>query len=270
MAKRATKKTAKKAAARKGTGRKGSAKRARTAARKTGRTSAPSKRAPKRAAAKKSAARRPARTSTARPSATKTARKKVAARSTAARQASRQTRPKEPSRIAAAATAVRGTVAKAVNAVTGALPWGGSEPDAIEILERDHRRFEEMLRKGEETTEQARSTRRELLASLTRDLNAHELMEEKVFYPALQSHPQARAIVLEGFQEHHVADVIVSELEQVATNDEQWAARFKVLKENLEHHIQEEEGAMFRTARGIFSKDELRALGQRMLEVRSR
>ena len=138
------------------------------------------------------------------------------------------------------------------------------------MLARDHRRFEEMLRKGEETTEQARSTRRDLLNTLTRELNAHELMEEKVFYPALQSHPQARAIVLEGYQEHHVADVIVAELERVATNDEQWAAKFKVLKENLEHHMQEEEGEMFRVARGIFSKDELRALAQRMMEVRSR
>ena len=106
--------------------------------------------------------------------------------------------------------------------------------------------------------------------TLLHDWNAHELMEEKVFYPALQSHPQARAIVLEGFQEHHVADVIVAELERVATNDEQWGAKFKVLKENLEHHIQEEEGEMFRVARGIFSKDELRALAQRMMEVRSR
>ena len=172
--------------------------------------------------------------------------------------------------MAAAATAVRGSVARAVNAVSGVLPWGGSEPDAIEMLERDHRRFEEMLRKGEETTEQARTTRRELLNTLTRELNAHELMEEKVFYPALQTHPQARAIVLEGFQEHHVADVLVAELEQVATNDEQWAAKFKVLKENLEHHIQEEEGEMFRVARGIFSKDELKVLAQRMMEVRSR
>ena len=172
--------------------------------------------------------------------------------------------------MAAAATAVRGGVARAVNAVTGALPWGNSDPDAIEILERDHRRFQELLRKGEDTTEQARSTRRELLTTLTRELNAHELMEEKVFYPALQSHPQARAIVLEGFQEHHVADVILTELEQVATNDEQWAAKFKVLKENLEHHIQEEEGEMFRAARGILSKEELQALAHRMLAVRPR
>jgi hemerythrin-like domain-containing protein len=172
--------------------------------------------------------------------------------------------------LAAAATAVRGSLASAVAAAAGALPWSAAEPDAIEMLERDHRRFEELLRRGEETTEQARSTRRELLEMLARELNAHELMEERVLYPALQSHPEAREIVLEGFQEHHIADVIINELEGVATNDEQWGAKFKVLKENLEHHIKEEEGEMFRTARGIFSKAQLKALAQRMLEVRSR
>ena len=171
--------------------------------------------------------------------------------------------------MSAAATAVRGSIAKAAAAVTGALPWSNREPDAIEMLERDHRRFEDLLRQGEQTTEEARGKRRDLLETLTRELNAHELMEEKVLYPALQAHPEARDNVLEGYQEHHIADVIVNELHQVATNDEQWGAKFKVLKENLEHHIQEEENEMFRTARGLFSQAQLRELAQRMLEVRS-
>ena len=125
-----------------------------------------------------------------------------------------------------------------------------------------------MLAQGEETTEQARKGRRELLATLTSSLNEHELMEEKVLYPALQPHAEAREIVLEGFEEHHVADLIVKELQDVATNDEQWAAKFKVLKENIEHHIGEEEGEMFRIARGIFSREELRDMATRMEALR--
>ena len=143
-----------------------------------------------------------------------------------------------------------------------------STPDALEILEREHRRFEELLKQGDDTTERARATRRELLAMLTGDLNAHELMEEKVLYPALQAHPQAREVVLEGFQEHHFADVILKELHEVATNDEAWGAKFAVLKENVQHHIDEEERIMFRLARGIFSPDELRLLAARMQKVR--
>lgn len=174
--------------------------------------------------------------------------------------------------MAAAGTAIKGTLAGAIQTVASKLPWRGAESstDAIEILETEHRRFEALLKRGEETTERARSERSELLKRITEELNAHERMEEQVLYPALQSHPQARDIVLEGYQEHHVADLIVDELHAVATDDEQWAAKFKVLKENIEHHIQEEEGEMFRAARGIFSRDELQELGARMLELRGR
>jgi len=201
-------------------------------------------------------------------SATKTARKKTAARSAAVRRRRERTPPPKPSKLSIAGTALRGAVAGAVATLTSTVVRGSSKPDAIEILEREHRRFEALLKQGEETTERARATRRELLASLTADLNAHELMEEKVLYPALQAHPQAREIVLEGFEEHHVADLVVNELREVATNDEAWGAKFKVLKESIEHHIEEEEGNMFRLARGIFSREELRLLAARMLKVR--
>jgi len=217
----------------------------------------------KKATKEKSTRSRP-RTSVA----TKTARKKTAARSAAVRRRRERKPPPKPSKLSVAGTALRGIVAGAVATVSSKVARGASKPDAIEILEREHRRFEALLKQGEETTERARATRRELLASLTADLNAHELMEEKVLYPALQAHPQAREIVLEGFEEHHVADLIVNELREVATNDEAWGAKFKVLKESIEHHIEEEEGNMFRLARGIFSREELRLLAARMLKVR--
>lgn len=164
-------------------------------------------------------------------------------------------------------TLVRGAVAGAVASVGRAL--GDDEQlDAIELLEREHRELEGLLGEGEETTERARKTRRQLLDRLTGLLEAHELMEEKILYPALKSHPQARDIVLEGYEEHHVADLIVKELHEVATDDEVWGAKFKVLKENVEHHIKEEEGEMFRLARGIFSREELRDLAAKMVAIR--
>ena len=204
---------------------------------------------------------------TASKKASRTASRKTSARSAAVRRRREHKPPPKPSRLSTASTALRGAIAGAVATVTGTVSGGREQPDAIELLEREHRRFEELLKQGEESTERARSTRRELLATLTSALNAHELMEEKVLYPALQAHPQAREVVLEGFEEHHVADLIVNELHGVATNDEAWGAKFKVLKENIEHHIQEEEGNMFRLARGIFSRQELRMLAARMLKT---
>jgi hemerythrin-like domain-containing protein len=165
---------------------------------------------------------------------------------------------------------VRGALAGAVAVVADRLPWtANAEPDAIALLETDHRRFEDLMKQGEETTERARTTRRELLDTLTRELNAHELAEEKVLYPALKEHPEAKDIVLEGYQEHHVADILVRELHAVATDDERWGAKFKVLKESLEHHIQEEEGTMFRTARAVFSHEELHEMGARMQKLKN-
>ena len=226
--------------------------------------------------ASKSAARKTTRKPARKPApkrgrqrgASGTAGKKTAARAAAVRRRRETAPPPKASKLSTAATVLRGVVAGAVAAVTSKVGSGATTPDALEILEREHRRFEDLLKQGEDTTERARATRRELLGTLTSDLNAHELMEEKVLYPALQAHPQAREIVLEGFQEHHFADVIVKELHEVATNDEAWGAKFAVLKENVQHHIDEEERVMFRLARGIFTPDELRLLAARMQKVR--
>ncbi len=188
----------------------------------------------------------------------KTAARAAATRSRARKQAAR------PSRLSSAATLVRGAAVGAAAAIARRLPWARDENDPIVLLETDHRRFEALLKQGEETTERGMKTRTNLLKTLIAELNVHELIEEKILYPALEPHPQARDIVLEGFQEHHVADLLLNELDALARSDERWGAKFKVLKESIEHHIQEEERQMFRIARAVLSRDELTDLGGRM------
>ena len=226
----------------------------------------------KRATATKTRAKRPtarrAAKATRRPAA-KTAKRKTAARAAASRSARRGKPAAKPSMLASAATAVRGAVAGGVAAVSQRLPWTSNEPDALTLLETDHRRLEELLKQGEDTTERAVTRRTELLNSITSELNTHEMLEERLLYPALQQHPEARAIVMEGYQEHHVVDLIVNELHGLARDNEQWGAKFKVLRENIEHHIQEEEGEMFRTARAVMRREDLLALGARMAALRA-
>ena len=142
--------------------------------------------------------------------------------------------------------------------------------DAISLLKEDHRRFKKMLEEGDETTERAVKTRKELLRKLVADLKIHERMEEEIFYPALKPFEKTNEIVLEGYEEHHVADLIVSELEKTDVSDERWAAKFSVLKENLEHHIEEEEGEMFKKARTVLKEAELVAIGEQMKALRDR
>ena len=96
----------------------------------------------------------------------------------------------------------------------------------------------------------------------------HEAMEEEVLYPALKAHPKAKELTLEAYEEHHVVDLVMEELEATPVTDEQWGAKFTVAKENIEHHIEEEEGDMFKQARDVFDDDELEDLGRRMQELK--
>ena len=203
------------------------------------------------------------RKTAARASASRSARKAAAKRS--GRKPAARTSAKQPtSRLAAVATKVRGAVAGAVATIAGSLPWSADENDPIVLLETDHRRFEQLLEHGEQTTQRAGKARTELLNRLTAELTVHELIEEKILYPALKPHAESRDIVLEGYQEHHIADVLVKELHELTTDDERWGAKFKVLAESLEHHIEEEENKMFPTAREVLSREELQELGNQM------
>jgi len=136
--------------------------------------------------------------------------------------------------------------------------------NAITLLKADHDKVKGLLNELESTTERGVKTRSELFATIKGELTLHEIVEEEIFYPVLKTHPKAQDIVLEGYQEHHVVDLLMGELEQLDVSDETWGAKATVMKENIEHHIEEEEGEMFRQARRVFDASELDDLGQRM------
>ena len=140
--------------------------------------------------------------------------------------------------------------------------------DAITLLTTDHKKVKRLLGELESTTERGVKTRTELFATIKGELTVHEIIEEEIFYPELKAHPKAKDIVLEGFEEHHVVDLLMSELEALPVEDETWGAKALVMKENIEHHIEEEEGEMFKTARSVFDRAELDDLGRRMEERR--
>ena len=140
--------------------------------------------------------------------------------------------------------------------------------DAITLLKADHDRMRDLLTQLESTTERGVKTRTELFATIKGELTVHEVIEEEIFYPELKAHPKAKDIVLEGYEEHNVVDMIMGEMEQTPFEDETWGAKAKVMTENIEHHIEEEEGEMFKQARQVFDKAELLELGARMEERR--
>ena len=140
--------------------------------------------------------------------------------------------------------------------------------DAMALLKEDHRKVKKMLAELESTTERGVKTREELFTKVKQELVVHEAIEEEIFYPALKEHPKTKEIALEGYEEHHVVDMVMAEIDGVDYDDEQWGAKFTVMKENLEHHIEEEEGEMFKQAKQVFDEDELARLGESMMALK--
>ena len=215
----------------------------------------------------KKAAKKSVKRAAPKPKPTKASKTKVAARAAATR---KEVKPEpKKSTLTTAAKIAGGMALMAFDGVMKRLPWAKNENDPIQLLMSDHRRFETLLKEGEATTERAKKGRREILKALTSELNVHEAIEEKILYPALEPHAESHDVVLESFEEHHVADMVIKELHDVATDDEQWGAKFKVLKENVEHHISEEENIMFPAARAVLPKEELLALGAKMRALKT-
>ena len=88
--------------------------------------------------------------------------------------------------------------------------------DAMSLLKEDHQKVKKMLAELESTTERGVKTREELFTKVKQELVVHEAIEEEIFYPALKDHPKTKEIALEGYEEHHVVDMVMAEIDGVA------------------------------------------------------
>jgi iron-sulfur cluster repair protein YtfE (RIC family) len=141
--------------------------------------------------------------------------------------------------------------------------------NAFTLLKADHKKVAGIFEKLEPTTERGVKTREELFAQLKNELDIHARIEEEIFYPALKEADETHDVVLEGYEEHAVVKRLLSELDELSKDDETWGAKLKVLQENVEHHVEEEEGEMFPSARKVLSAEEVEALGERLEAARA-
>lgn len=139
--------------------------------------------------------------------------------------------------------------------------------NAIELLKEDHQRVLKMLDEISNTTERAVKKRTELLAKIEAELKIHTTIEEEDFYPAYRDAGGKPAVKMyhEAVEEHRAVEALV--LPDLLATDPgtlEFSGRVKVLKELLEHHIEEEESEMFKEASELLSPDELSLLGEQM------
>ena len=140
--------------------------------------------------------------------------------------------------------------------------------NAFTLLKNDHEKVAGILERIDGTTERAIKGREELFTQLKNELDVHTRIEEEILYPTLEEYEGTRDIALEAYEEHALVKQLLEELAAAPKDDEQWTAKFTVLKENIEHHVEEEEGEMFTKARKVLSKDEIETLGDRLQEAK--
>ena len=135
--------------------------------------------------------------------------------------------------------------------------------DAIALLTADHREVKEMFEQFEELGDRAKASKEKLKEKICKALIAHTTIEEEIFYPAMRENGEdAEDMVDEAVVEHASAKDLIKQLQEMQPDDDLYDAKVKVLGEQIDHHVQEEEKEMFAKAKK--SGLDLLALGQEM------
>jgi len=140
--------------------------------------------------------------------------------------------------------------------------------DAITLLKRDHREVKALFAEADELGDRATTARAKLFAKIDEALTLHARIEEAVFYPAIKEKAKARSEerddVLEAYEEHDVVKSLIKQLEALDPSDEAYKAKLTVLKENVEHHVKEEESSLFKVARELLGEEALEQIGRQI------
>jgi hemerythrin-like domain-containing protein len=143
--------------------------------------------------------------------------------------------------------------------------------DAIVLLKDEHKQIRKVFSDFEKAGENAHATKGKLVDRMIELLTVHTYIENEVMYPRVRLLlPEVEDDVLESYEEHHVADVLVVELAAMKPEDERFTAKTTVLIENVRHHIEEEEQDWFPKVRAGLGRKQLQDMGADMVEARKK
>jgi hemerythrin superfamily protein len=137
--------------------------------------------------------------------------------------------------------------------------------DAIDMLKADHTKVKKLFRNYEAAGDRAYQRKKEIAQELFAEITVHSMLEEELFYPAVKERTdkEGKEVVAESFEEHQIVASLIEELKELDPKDERYQAKFTVLMENVEHHIEDEEEDLFPEAEKAMG-DAIEGLGTRM------
>lgn len=211
---------------------------------------------------KKGTAKTAARSTKSTTSNTKSTKKAASKAPAAAKKKTTATsRSKSTSSKSKAKSSDKGLIATAIDAVAGLFKPGS--PDAIELLETDHRKVEDLFEKVKANED---GNNQSTFKKIKQELDVHAHIEETIFYPHLLDNgdKELKKIVREGIEEHGQVKDLLVELATLSGTSPTFKAKLTVLMENVEHHVKEEEGDMFPMVRDQIDAEMLQRIGSLM------
>jgi hemerythrin superfamily protein len=143
--------------------------------------------------------------------------------------------------------------------------------DAIVLLKNDHKEIKKVFRDFQNAGEDATAKKGELVEKMIELLTMHTYIENEVMYPEVRKLlPDLEDDILESYEEHHVADVLVVELAAMNPDAERFDAKTSVLIENVSHHIEEEEDEWFPKVRAGLGRKQLSELGEKLIAAKEK
>jgi iron-sulfur cluster repair protein YtfE (RIC family) len=141
--------------------------------------------------------------------------------------------------------------------------------NAIELLKNDHDKVDKLFQKVKANPDGDNTDRFEKIKA---ELEVHTEVEETIFYPYLieNGDEELQKLTKEGIEEHHQAKIFLKEISSLKEDSEKFDPKLKVLMEDIQHHVQEEEGEMFPMVEEQFDSNILEKLGKEMEAAKSK
>jgi len=140
--------------------------------------------------------------------------------------------------------------------------------NALDLLKKDHQEAARLMDQIETAADGGQNSGVELFNQLKNALTLHTRIEEQVFYPALENHQETRDLVKEAYTEHDEVKNLLSEISGLSPSSKEFMNKLTELRDNVEHHVEEEENEMFPKVKQVLSQNQIDEIGRRMQEMK--
>jgi hemerythrin-like domain-containing protein len=137
--------------------------------------------------------------------------------------------------------------------------------DPVQMLKQDHEKVKQLFKQFQQGGDPQQ--KQQIADQIFMELEVHASIEEEIFYPALRSQGDAedKELVAEAYEEHAGAKELIQQMRGMQAGDAQYDALMQQLQQDIEHHVEEEEGEMLPKAEQELS-GQLDRLGQEMMQ----